>query len=90
MNTSTESIEKDLARLLTAQLEKHAGDGGRSPVGGATDLTRDLGLESIQIMEFVVDVEDHYDISIPLESLSKAHTVHDLALVVAREIGAGG
>ena len=35
-------------------------------------------------MEFVVEIEDHYDIAIDLESLSNVHTISQLAEVVAR------
>ena len=51
-----------------------------------TDLISDLELESIQIMEYVVEIEDYYDISIDLESLSNARTVTDLAAIVSREL----
>jgi acyl carrier protein len=37
-------------------------------------------------MEFVVEVEDHYDIAIDLESLSNVHTISELAAVVARHL----
>ena len=48
----------------------------------------DLDLESVQVMEFVVEVEDHYDIAIDLESLSNVHTIAELAAVVARTLDA--
>ncbi|MEM7217777.1 MAG: acyl carrier protein [Pseudomonadota bacterium] len=50
----------------------------------ATKPIADLGLESVQIMEFVVEVEDHYDIAIDLDSLANAHTLADLSAVVER------
>ncbi|MEZ5558665.1 MAG: acyl carrier protein [Pseudomonadales bacterium] len=52
-----------------------------------TKLVEDLDLESVQIMEFVVEVEDHFDIAIDLESLSNVHTIGELADVVARVLG---
>jgi acyl carrier protein len=54
------------------------------PLTGETNLIADLALESVQVMEFVVEVEDHYDIAIDLESLSNVHTIGELAAVVAR------
>jgi acyl carrier protein len=61
--------------------------GGARDISRDTDLIADLHLESVQVMEFVVEVEDHYDIAIDLDTLSEARTVSDLAAIVA---GAGG
>ena len=44
-----------------------------------------LGLESIRVMEFVLEVEDHYDIAIDMDSLAAIVTLADLAAVVVRE-----
>jgi acyl carrier protein len=44
-----------------------------------------LGLESIRVMEFVLEVEDHYDIAIDMDSLATIVTLADLAAVVVRE-----
>ncbi|MGI9325819.1 MAG: acyl carrier protein [Pseudomonadales bacterium] len=51
-----------------------------------TDLVNDLALESVQIMAFVTDVEDHFDIAIELESLADVHRVDELAEVVAKAL----
>lgn len=80
MKADQADIEAEITRILAAFLEK-------PPVlTGATDLIADLDLESVQVMEFVVEVEDHYDIAIDLESLSNVHTVSELAAVVARTL----
>ena len=44
-----------------------------------TDFVSSLGLESIQVMSFVMEVEEHYDIAIDLDSLSGVRTLRDLA-----------
>lgn len=41
-----------------------------------------LGLESVVVMEFVTDVEDHFDINIDLDSLATIQTLADLAEAV--------
>ncbi len=82
---TTKSIAAELAAMLSAQLAAGGHSGQGVHVEGSTDLNRDLGLESAQIMEFVVDIEDHYDISIALEGLSKARTIDDLAAIVIAE-----
>lgn len=45
-------------------------------------LVADLGLESVQIIEFLCEVEDHFDIVIGEDSLADVVTVSDLAKLV--------
>lgn len=44
-----------------------------------TDLVGELGLSSLQVMELIEHIEDHFDISIPLNILPDVNTVGDLA-----------
>jgi acyl carrier protein len=45
-----------------------------------TDLVADLGLDSLKVMILVEEVEDQFDISIPLNILAKVRTIKDFAL----------
>jgi acyl carrier protein len=45
-----------------------------------TDLVADLGLDSLKIMTLVEEVEDQFDISIPLNILANVRTIKDFAL----------
>jgi len=51
---------------------------------GDTRLVNDLGLDSVKVMELLLQVEDHFDISIPLNILPDVHTVDDLARAIHR------
>jgi acyl carrier protein len=44
-----------------------------------TALVADLGLSSLEVMEFIEKIEDHFDISIPLNILPDVNTIGDLA-----------
>ncbi len=44
-----------------------------------TDLVYDVGLSSLEVMEFIEQIEDHFDISIPLNILPDVNTIGDLA-----------
>ncbi len=44
-----------------------------------TDLVTELGLSSLQVMELIEHIEDHFDISISLNILPDINTVGDLA-----------
>jgi acyl carrier protein len=43
-----------------------------------TELAAELGLDSLQVMQILVKIEDQFDISIPLNHLPKIRTVQDL------------
>jgi acyl carrier protein len=40
-------------------------------------------MDSFQVMEFLMELEESFDIMIDVNSLSNAHTVKDLAKVVS-------
>ena len=48
-----------------------------------TELVTELGLTSLQVMTMIEQIEDHFDISIPLNILPDISTVRDLAQQLA-------
>jgi acyl carrier protein len=44
-----------------------------------TRLIDDVGLNSMKVMELVMQVEDHFDISVPLNILPDVHTIGEFA-----------
>ena len=49
------------------------------PLSEDTTLVGDLGLSSLEVMEFIEKIEDHFDISIPLNILPDVNTIGELA-----------
>lgn len=47
-----------------------------------TDIVEDLGMDSLGVMNFVMAIEDHYDLSIPLDRVAQIQTVADLIRAV--------
>ncbi len=45
----------------------------------STGLVADIGLSSLEVMEFIEKIEDHFDISIPLNILPDVNTIGELA-----------
>ena len=39
----------------------------------------DIGLSSLEVMEFIEKIEDHFDITIPLNILPDVNTIGELA-----------
>ena len=48
----------------------------------STHLVADIGLSSLEVMEFIEKIEDHFDISIPLNILPDVNTIGELAVKV--------
>jgi len=51
-------------------------------ISGATRIVQDLELDSVAVMDFILSIEDRFDISIPLDRVADIVTVEDLARVV--------
>ena len=49
-----------------------------------SELVTELGLTSLQVMELIEQIEDHFDMSIPLNILPDIRTVHDLAAALEK------
>ena len=64
--------------LETLQGRLNALTGGKQ-VSGDTDLVADLGLDSLQVMELLMEMEDAFDISIPVNVMADVRTVGELA-----------
>mgnify|MGYP001601135394 CR=1 FL=1 len=55
-------------------------------VAGGADLSRELGLDSVQVMDLIMEIEDHLDISVPVELLADARTLDQLGAGIVRLI----
>lgn len=47
-------------------------------ISDRTNIVRDLGLDSLAVMDFVMAIEDDLDISVPLDRIAEVETVGDL------------
>jgi acyl carrier protein len=52
---------------------------GERPIIGSTVISKDLAIDSLAIMDMVMELEDHYDISIPMSVVAEIYTVDQLA-----------
>jgi acyl carrier protein len=71
-------IERDTIEILKRL--------SRRPVdpGPQSELLADLGFDSLQVLELVGELEDHFGIAIPLNSLTHIRTVAEIAGEVRR------
>jgi acyl carrier protein len=47
-----------------------------------TDIVADAGMDSVAVMDFVLDLEESFDITIPLDRLTDIRTVADVVAEV--------
>jgi acyl carrier protein len=67
----------DIYKQVVELLKEYAPKPG--PIREETELVNDLGFDSLKVMEMLHDVEDVFDITYPLNSLSDLKTVKDFA-----------
>ena len=77
--TNTASKVEQAVRAALATVRADAVD-----IAGSTDLARELGLDSVQVMDMVMEIEDRLDVSVPVETLADARTLDQLVAGVAK------
>ena len=74
MSTEEPSIEGRLREIIIKQFGE-----GEKTVTPETSFVNDLGADSLDIVEIVMELEDEFDVSIPDEDAEKMQTVGDAA-----------
>jgi acyl carrier protein len=77
----------DIERRILTALEGRLRDGVEP--GPQTDLIGDTRMDSVAVMDFVLELEDEFDITIPLERMSGVRTVADVARAVETVTASG-
>ena len=72
--TDYETLLKRVNELLAPFVE------GGTPLREDSDFVADLNFDSLKVMKLVEQVEDEYDISIPLNILPDVQTVKDFVM----------
>ena len=72
-----EKIKSILAEQLGADEEEMNMD---------TDIAKDLGADSLDVVELLMSIEDEFDIELSDEALEKIKTVGDLAVYIEDRI----
>jgi acyl carrier protein len=75
-------LNEKIINAVTEILKQFVPEG--QTINAETDLVADLGLDSLKVMKLVETVEDHFDISIPLNILPDVRTVSDFVLQIEK------
>ncbi len=73
----TEMTQAQIAEMLCEQLAKFVET--EVVISAETNLITQLAIDSVKLLNLVMEIEDHFDISVPLNTLVDVLTVQDLA-----------
>ena len=57
---------------------------GSAGLDGDVDLAQEAGLDSAEVMDLVMEIEDRLDVSIPVETIAEARSINELCAGIAR------
>jgi acyl carrier protein len=81
---NVDNIESDIIEVLKRRVPPGV------QVSAQTRIAQGLGLDSVAILDFIMDLEDRFDISIPLDRVVEVENVADLGRAVETLKGAAG
>ena len=73
-----------LYRDICAILEKHASP--QAELTPTTELSGDLNIDSVAAMDLIMEIEDKFEIDIPMNLVSDLRNLQDLVDVVQQQI----
>lgn len=77
MTLARETLRADVIREICLHLEPYRV--AEKSITGQTVIAKDLSIDSLAIMDMVMELEDRFDISIPMNAIAEIHTVDQLA-----------
>ena len=72
MDSSVEHIREVVFEVLRASPNPP------SALSDATNIVTDLGLDSVAVMDFVMEIENRLDITVPLDKIAEIESLGDL------------
>ena len=76
-----DTIEKELLILLTNQLDLN-----RENIRLSSSFVDDLGADSLDVVDIVQSIENHFKIRIPEDEMVRIRTVEDIVEIISRRV----
>lgn len=76
--------EAEITTEICALLGPHNKEG--IVLKATTDIPAELNIDSVGVLDFIMDVEDKFDVEIPMNVVAETRTVGDLVAVVQKRI----
>ena len=87
MTDAMQSDTDEVLREICGLLEAH--NPNRIEITEETDLSADLNIDSVAAMDVIMNIEDKFEIDIPLNQVGELRSVRDLAEVVRAQLNDG-
>jgi acyl carrier protein len=87
MTDTMQSDTDEVFREIRVLLEAH--NANRIEITEETDLSADLNIDSVAAMDVIMNIEDKFEIDIPLNRVGELRSVRDLADVVRAQLKNG-
>jgi acyl carrier protein len=71
------SLQMEVLREIRAQLAPY--QVAEMPITGDTVICDGTTVDSLTVMDMIVELEDHFDIAIPMKQVTEIRTVNQLA-----------
>ncbi|MFO1160623.1 MAG: acyl carrier protein [Reyranellaceae bacterium] len=79
-NRELVALQLEVMREIRRQLlPYHAGE---TPITGETVISTGLTIDSLTVMDLIMELEDHFDVTIPMNVVAEIRTIGELAQTV--------
>ena len=82
MTTLDDPLFRDICGLLERYRSAAAVE-----LGPTTELSGDLIIDSVAAMDLIIEIEDKFEIDIPINQVSDLHNLGDLVALVRQQTG---
>jgi acyl carrier protein len=76
LTNNATNIEAEIVELLAQRIPAGI------HVSAQTQIVGGLGLDSVAILDFIMELEDRFDISIPLDQVAEVQTIAELSRAI--------
>ena len=78
----TDNNYNEIIELLCDRLSSLTDSEGS--ITAETNLISELSIDSVKLLNLIMEIEDAFDISIPINALADVQTVHELASLISK------
>jgi acyl carrier protein len=73
---------EEILESICKHLENIAGAG--PDIQGETNIVERFALDSVKVLDLIMEIEDEFDLSVPLNLMADVQTVNDLADIILK------
>ena len=77
-------MSENVTQEVMALLQRYNPEG--KPLDASTELGADLSIDSVAAMDLIMEIEDKFDIDIPMNQVAELRTVGDLVALAETQL----